>query len=168
VIKKLFRDKKQILALAPMDGYTDCAFREIVKKYGNPDLVFTEFVSVQGLIRATDKLIDILRYTESQRPIVAQLFGKEPEYYYLAAMLVCKLGFDGVDINMGCPAKNIAGKGGGAALIREPELASKIVRAVKKAVADYKNRSIDLSDQDDRNDLDGLYDLVEERKKEWG
>ncbi|MBU0975797.1 MAG: tRNA-dihydrouridine synthase family protein [Patescibacteria group bacterium] len=158
MIKNLLKNKKQILALAPMDGYTDCAFREIVKKYGNPDLLFTEFVNAQGLIRATDKLVDILRYTEIQRPIAAQLFGREPEYFYQAALVVCKLGFDGIDINMGCPAKNIAGKGGGAALIREPELALDIIKAVKQAVADYRER---LSDQND------LVDLIEKKKKEW-
>ncbi|MBN2015391.1 tRNA-dihydrouridine synthase [Candidatus Dojkabacteria bacterium] len=131
--------KKGLVCLAPIDGYTDCAFREIVKRYGNPDLLFTEFVNCQGLIRATDKLIDILRYTEFQRPIIAQLFGKEPEYFYKASLLLCHLGFDGIDINMGCPAKNISSKGGGAALIKEPELAQEIIFSVKKAVKEYKS-----------------------------
>jgi tRNA-dihydrouridine synthase B len=170
-----------LLALAPIDGYTDCAFREIVKKYGNPDLMFTEFVNVQGLIQAPERLIDTLRYTEFQRPIIAQLFGKEPEYFYKAALVVCHLGFDGIDINMGCPAKNIASKGGGAALIKKPKLALKIIGAVKKAVKDYKGDQIDQADQADLNgkyridrvdqvnkdyraDLDKL---VKEKVKEW-
>jgi tRNA-dihydrouridine synthase B len=139
------------LVLAPIDGYTDCAFREIVKKYGNPDMMFTEFVNAQGLIRATDKLIHILRYTENQRPIIAQLFGKDPKYFYKAALLCSQLGFDGIDINMGCPAKNIASKGGGAALIKKPKLVLRIIEAVKKAVKDYKDDQVDLDDQNDQN-----------------
>lgn len=152
-------DNKPVLALAPMDGFTDCAFREIVKKYGKPDLVFTEFVNCQGLIRATDKLINILRYTEFQRPIIAQLFGRDPDYFYKASLIICKLGFDGVDINMGCPAKNIASKGGGAGLIRKPELAVKIINAVKKARRDYQN---------DQLCPVLVQGLIDRRVREWG
>lgn len=128
-----------ILALAPLDGYTDCAFREIVKKYSNPALLFTEFVNCQGLIKAPERLLDTLRYTEFQRPIIAQLFGSNPEYFYKASLVISHLGFDGIDINMGCPAKNIASKGGGAALIKKPKLALEIIRAVKKARSYYQN-----------------------------
>lgn len=150
-----------ILTLAPLDGYTDCAFREIIKKHGKPDLVFTEFVNCQGLIRAFERLIETLRYTEFQRPIIAQLFGKDPEYFYKASLVVCHLGFDGIDINMGCPAKNIANKGGGAALIQKPKLALEIIKAVKKARSAYTN------DRDDLDDLHDLIDMVNKKIDEW-
>ncbi len=131
-----------ITALAPMDGYTDCAFREIVKKYGAPDFLFTEFVSAQGLVKQFEKFANTLQYTEFQRPIIAQLFGTDPKYFYLASLILCKLGFDGIDINMGCPAKNISLRGSGAGLIKNPKLALKIIEAVKKARDDYKKSEI--------------------------
>lgn len=159
--------KKQILALAPLDGYTDCAFREVVKKYGNPDFMFTEFVNCQGLIKAPEKLIDTLRYTEFQRPIIAQLFGKEPEYFYKASLLICQLGYDGIDINMGCPAKNVASKGGGAALIKNPRLALEIIKAVQKARSDYKNDRNGRNDRIERNDLRELISIVKRKVREW-
>jgi len=150
---------KPILALAPMDGYTDCAFREIVKKYSNPDLLFTEFVNCHGLFKAFDKLANTLRYNEKQRPIIAQLFGKEPEYFYKSALILCLLGFDGIDINIGCPAKNVAQKGGGAALIKKPLLAVEIIRSVKKAIKDYSKGKYDLDPK--------IYKAIKIKVKEW-
>lgn len=158
---------KKVLALAPMDGFTDCAFREIVKKYGNPDLLFTEFVNAQGLLRAPDRLIETLRYTESQRPIIAQIFGKDPRYFIEATRVVCSLGFDGVDINMGCPAKNIASKGGGAALISSPDLALEIIRAVKEGVDSYRKKGSSLSDLIDMEEKTDLEKLVENTIRKW-
>ena len=162
-----FGINKKVLALAPMDGFTDCAFREIVKKYGNPDLLFTEFVNAQGLLRAPDRLIETFRYTENQRPIIGQLFGKDPEYFYKATIIVCSLGFDGVDVNMGCPAKNIASKGGGAALISSPDLALKIISAVKDGVKKYKEMGNNLNYLSDIDENNGLKELVEEKIRNW-
>jgi tRNA-dihydrouridine synthase len=132
-----FNFKKPLLALAPMDGVTDAAFRFITKKYGDPDLIFTEFTHVHGLCVAGDKLLHHFFYDEIERPIIAQIYGKEPEYFYHATKIVCALGFDGVDINMGCPAKTVSASGAGAGLIRTPELASEIIRQTKKAVEDW-------------------------------
>lgn len=134
-IKDLY--KFPIVGLSPMDGITDVAFREITKKYGKPDVLFTEFVHVMGLCFAAQNLLKTLEYTEFQRPIIAQIFGKEPEYFYHAAKIVCALGFDGVDINMGCPASSVASKGAGAALINTPDIALAIIAETKRGVADW-------------------------------
>lgn len=125
--------RKPILALAPMAGVTDYAFREMVTKYGKPDVIFTEFVSCDGLCSAgKDKLLPDLKFSQKQRPIVAQFFGSKPENFYKCAQLVRKLGFDGIDINMGCPDRNIQKQNAGAKLILNPELAKKIILETKR------------------------------------
>jgi tRNA-dihydrouridine synthase len=129
--------KQPVLGISPMDGVTDSAMRYITKKYGNPDVIYTEFTHVHGLCVAGDKLLHHFRYDPIERPIIAQIYGKEPEYFYHAAKMVCALGFDGLDINMGCPAKTVEQSGSGAALIRTPELAKEIVLACKKGVQDW-------------------------------
>ena len=136
--------KRPIVGLAPMDGVTDAPMRYITAKYGRPDVMFTEFVSADGLKRVTggnklslasrNSLLRHLRFDESERPVVAQLFGGEPESFFEVAKLIVKMGFDGVDINMGCPAKKVAGRGEGAGLIKNHELAGEIIAAVKKGV----------------------------------
>jgi len=126
-----------VISLAPMDGVTDAPYRFIMKKYGDPDLTFTEFTNVIGLCRGADRLFLDFVYDDIERPAIAQVFGNDPEYFYHAAKIVAALGFDGIDINMGCPARNVAEKGSGAGLIRVPEIAKEIVRQVQKGVADY-------------------------------
>ncbi len=127
---------KPIFVLAPMADVTDAPFRSIIAKYGKPDVFWTEFVSADGLVRATPegkkKLLKDLEYSEAERPIVAQLFGSKPEYMEQAAKLVQDLGFDGIDINMGCPDKTIEKQGCGAAMIKNPALAREIIRAAKR------------------------------------
>jgi tRNA-dihydrouridine synthase B len=131
---------KPIIGLAPMDGLTDYAYRQIHAKYGKPAVMFTEFTNVEGMFLSThDHLLNDLRFHVDQRPIIAQIFGSTPEYFYKAAIICADLGFDGIDINMGCPAKNVAHHGGGAALIAKPELAKQIVRSVKEGVKDWAN-----------------------------
>ena len=121
------------MALAPMADVTDAAFRRIIAKYGKPDVMFTEFVSCDGLCSGGRKnLLPILKYTEKERPIVAQVFGAKPENFYQSAKLIKKLGFDGIDINMGCPDKKVLKQGAGAALINNPKLAREIIRQTKK------------------------------------
>jgi nifR3 family TIM-barrel protein len=135
---------KPIIALSPMDGVTDAAFRYITAKHGGPDLHLTEFVNVEGLARNAAVMLDDFIYSEIERPIVAQIYGSEPESFYKIAVIVCELGFDGIDINMGCPAKNVAARGCGAALIRNPSLAKEIIRQVKRGIQDWVDgRSID-------------------------
>jgi tRNA-dihydrouridine synthase B len=128
-----------IIALAPMDGVTDAPYRKIHAEIGRPAITFTEFTNVQGLWRGDIRLLDAFIYDEAERPVVAQLFGSTPEDFYRATIMVCALGFDGVDINMGCPSKCVAGKGGGAGLIRTPLLAQEIIRQTKRATEDWAN-----------------------------
>lgn len=117
-----------------MDGVTDEPFRLVQCQIAKPDLIFTEFVSAEGIAHGAKKLFNTLKYSEAERPIIAQLFGKDPESFAIAAKKIVELGFDGVDINMGCPAKTVTQHGSGAALISKPELALEIINAVKKVV----------------------------------
>ncbi len=128
---------KPIIGLSPMDGVTDQPFRFITKKYGRPDVVITEFTAASGLARNAIKLLRDFTYDESQRPIVAQIFGNEPEAFYVTALMVCALGFDGLDINMGCPAKNVSQSGSGAALILTPKLAQELIAACQRGIQDW-------------------------------
>ncbi|MBI4836543.1 MAG: tRNA-dihydrouridine synthase [Candidatus Abawacabacteria bacterium] len=126
-----------ILGLSPMDGVTDAAFRFIVAQCGKPDLLITEFVSVEGMnVGNPEKVFLPFLYDEIERPIVAQVFGTNIDAFYQAAIMVHHMGFDGIDINMGCPAKNVSAKGAGAGLIRTPDLAREIIRAVKQGAHD--------------------------------
>jgi tRNA-dihydrouridine synthase B len=129
--------KGPIIGLSPMDGVSDAPFRYITHKYGSPDATFTEFVHVIGICRGGERLWQDFIFADRERPISAQLFGTETEYFYHAAKIAAEMGFDGVDINMGCPARSVAEHGAGAALIRTPELAKEIVKAVQKGVKDW-------------------------------
>ncbi len=126
--------KKPIFCLAPMADVTDCAFRQIIAKYGKPDVFWTEFVSADGLAHtaAREKLLIDLKFSENERPIVAQIFGSNVENIRSASALCKELGFDGIDINMGCPDKSIEKQRAGAAMIKDPKLAKKIIQAVKE------------------------------------
>jgi len=130
---------KYIVGLSPMDGITDAAFRLTQVEISKPDLMFTEFVSAEGIAHNAIKLFDQLLYSQKERPIIGQLFGKDPDSFYLATIILCHLGFDGIDINMGCPAKKVTQHGSGAALIENPKLAGEIIIATKKAISDYQN-----------------------------
>lgn len=145
---------RPFFCLAPLADVTDAAFRRVIAKYGKPNLMWTEFVSVDGLCYALRSLAcppEFLRrrgeggfaamkhpllrdfmYTAAERPIVAQIFGSKPENFYKVAELIQKLGFDGIDINMGCPDRNVEKQGGGAAMIKSPELAQEVVRATQE------------------------------------
>ena len=125
--------KKPILCLAPMADVTDCAFRQIIAKYGKPDIFFTEFVSADGLCSAgREKLLVDFIYSENERPIVAQIFGSNRDNIRDASKLCKELGFDGIDINMGCPDKSVEKQCSGAAMIKDPELAREIIRVAKE------------------------------------
>src|SRR5438445_68188 len=126
-----------IIGLSPMDGVTDPAFRFIVARHGKPDVQVTEFVNVDEVCHGGEAAWQQLQYAEIERPIVAQIYGADPDKFYQVAQLVCELGFDGVDINMGCPSKNVSARGCGAALIRNPVLAREMIRAVHAGVADW-------------------------------
>ncbi len=129
--------KRPVIALAPMADVTDASFRRIIAKYGKPDVMWTEFVSADGLCsKGRDHLLHDLWFDESERPIVAQLFTGNPDNMREAAKLVRELGFDGIDINMGCPSKDIEKSGAGACLINNPELAVALINAAKEGAGD--------------------------------
>jgi nifR3 family TIM-barrel protein len=127
--------KKPILALAPMEDVTDTVFRQVIAACGRPDVMFTEFTSVEGIQSVGQaKVIHRLQYTENERPLVAQIWGVTPQDYFKTGMLVKELGFDGLDINMGCPVKNVIKQGACSALIKNPSLAKEIICAAKEGV----------------------------------
>ncbi len=126
-------ENKPIFALAPMADVTDAAFRRVIAKYGKPDITWTEFVSCDGLCSVgKPKLLKDLWFSDAERPIVAQFFGAKPENFYRCAKLALELGFDGIDINMGCPDRSINKQMAGADLMNNPELAKMIIRETKR------------------------------------
>src|SRR5688572_15438574 len=121
-------------ALAPMAGMTDTAFRRLVKRHGGCGLVVTEMVSSEGLVRGIDRTLEYAEYTEEERPVSIQIFGGEPEKMAAAAQIVEGMGADIVDVNMGCPVPKIAKHNAGCSLMREPDHAANVVRAMARAV----------------------------------
>jgi nifR3 family TIM-barrel protein len=138
ILKVMVRDfwqhlEKPFFVLAPMADVTDAAFRRIVAKYGKPDVMFTEFVSADGLLSAGRKALERnLKYDDTERPIVAQVFTSSIDNMEKIAAYVSGLGFDGLDINMGCPDKSVEKQGAGAALMRNYSLAREIIKAAKR------------------------------------
>ncbi len=142
-----------------MADVTDAPFRRMIAKYsaherkdgtiGGPDVMWTEFVAADGLVRATpegkEKLMADLIYSEEERPIVAQLFTSNPEHMEYAANLVRELGYDGIDINMGCPDRSIEKQGCGSAMIKNPKNAREIIRAAKKGARMGESEGIPVS-----------------------
>ncbi len=130
------RLNRPFFALAPMDDVTDAAFRRMIATYGHPDVMWTEFVSADGLCHPVGRaaILPKLLFDERERPVVAQLFSAFPEKMFGAAKLVAELGFDGVDINMGCPDKAINKQGAGAACILDFGKAQDLVRAAQEGV----------------------------------
>lgn len=128
--------KRPFFVLAPLANVTDYAFRQFIVRYRKPDVLWTEFVAADGLChpKGREALIRDLKFSENERPIVAQLFTSHPDKMFEAAKLVKELGFDGVDINMGCPDRNVMKQGAGAACIKDPALAQEVIRAAMAGV----------------------------------
>jgi len=124
---------KPIKVLAPMEDVTDTVFRQLIAKWAPADVYFTEFTNAEGLGSAgKSKVMYRWKYTEKERPLVAQIWGLDPQMHYKSAKMAEDLGFDGVDINMGCPVKKIVKKGACSALIENPGLAKEIIQATKE------------------------------------
>ena len=145
--------KKPFFVLAPMADVTDAAYRKLIAEIGKPDVTWTEFVSADGLYHtrelkklpdAENPLMRDLLYTGAERPIVAQLFSSKPEMMEYAAKLCAELGFDGIDINMGCPDKSIEKQGCGAAMIKNPALAKEIIESARKGFAEGSKKEYDV------------------------
>jgi len=121
------------VCLSPMAGVTDSAFRQICKQHG-ADAVFTEMASANMMLSAPARSQAFLRYEEWERPIICQIMGGEPGIMAEAARMIEDMGFDGVDVNMGCPEKKIVGNSCGSSLLRDADTASRIVEAMNLAV----------------------------------
>ena len=127
--------KRPFLILAPMEGVTDIIFREIVDTAGRPDLFYTEFTNVSSYAseKGRANALERLEIREAEKPIIAQIWGKNPEHFSVISSALESLGFSGIDLNMGCPDKNVNRAGGGAAMIRTPELAVECFRKAKES-----------------------------------
>ena len=121
------------LVLAPIAGFTDSPFRKICVSHGC-GLTMTELISAEGIVRKNKKTMDLLKFTDGERPFAIQIFGRKPETMAAAAEVVETLSPDIIDINMGCPARKVVGSGNGASLLREPQLVNKIADAVVKKI----------------------------------
>lgn len=126
---------KPFFILAPMEAVTDVVFRHVVAKAGGPDIFYTEFVSTDGYCspKGNHSTKGRLAFTDDEHPMVVQIWGEKPENFRQMALGMKELGFKGIDINMGCPAKDVVKKGAGSGLIRTPELAAEIIAATKEA-----------------------------------
>ena len=128
--------KRPIVALAPMAGVTDASYRQLIKRIAPEVIVFTEFLSTDAIHYGAKKTLEMLNFDPSlERPFIVQVFGHDPEHFLSAAKVIEDLGADGIDINMGCPAAKVVSSCHGSALIREPDLAARLVEATVKAVS---------------------------------
>lgn len=179
--------------LAPMDDVTDTVFRHVVAKAAAPDVYFTEFTNTKAYShpKGRKSLTSRLFYSQDEQPIVAHIWGNEPANFAIMAKDMKKLGYKGIDINMGCPAQNVVKKGRGSGLIKRPELAAEIIQAAKEGglpvsvktrlgyydVEEYKewishilrqdivNLSIHLRTKVEMSDCDAHWELIPEIKK---
>lgn len=126
---------KPIIGLAPMEGYSDSAFRQICKHINPSIITYTEFTSADGLCYNSAKVRKKLAFHPSEKPIIAQIFGKTVAHFTEAAKCCQDMGFDGIDLNMGCPAKKVVRSEHGVALRKKPELAFQLIEAVANAVS---------------------------------
>lgn len=124
---------KPFFVLAPMEDVTDVVFRHVVKEAGAPDVYFTEFTNSDSFCHpdGKDSVRGRLAFTEDEQPIVAHIWGDNPEYFKEMSIALAEMGFKGLDINMGCPVPNVAGRGKGSGLILRPEVAAELIAAAK-------------------------------------
>src|SRR5690606_20178960 len=128
---------KPFFVLAPMDDVTDTVFRQLIAELAPPDLFFTEFVNVDALqSRGREATLKRLKFTASEQPLIAQIWGKNPENFYKTAKELVKMGFDGVDLNFGCPDKNVVRNNTCSALIKPEnrEVAIEIIKATREGL----------------------------------
>lgn len=128
---------KPIYGVAPMADMTDSSFCETIREIGGADVVFREMVSSEAVVRDNEKTLGMTDFVDAERPIVQQIFGADPLTMARAAEIVMKhAGPEGIDINMGCPVYKITSNFNGAALMKDPDLAARIVREMKSAIGD--------------------------------
>ena len=116
-----------------MAGVTDAAFREMLARYGKPDVIWTEMVSVVGIrVRGEENFENEMKFSFTEKPVVVQFFGADPKDFLMCGEIAERRGFDGIDINMGCPDQGVEKQGAGACLIKSPTLAKEILAAAKE------------------------------------
>src|SRR5690625_2069429 len=194
MMNNFWRDlPRPFFILAPMEDVTDVVFRHVVSEAARPDVFFTEFTNTESYCHPKGKqsVRGRLTFTEDEQPIVAHIWGDKPEYFRQMSIGMAELGFSGVDINMGCPAHNVAPKGKGCGLIRRPDVAADIIKAAKAGglpvsvktrlgylevdewrswlthilKQDIVNLSIHLRTKKEMSDVDAHWELIPEIKK---
>ncbi|GAA0459982.1 tRNA-dihydrouridine synthase [Alkalibacillus silvisoli] len=184
---------RPFFVLAPMEAVTDVVFRHVISEAARPDVFFTEFANTESYCHpeGRDSLRGRLTFTEDEQPIVAHIWGDKPEYFRQMSMGMAEKGFKGIDINMGCPAPNVAPKGKGCGLIRRPDVAADIIQAAKAGglpvsvktrlgyteveewrvwlkhvlEQDIANLSIHLRTKKEMSNVDAHWELIPEIKK---
>lgn len=194
MIDNFWRDlPRPFFVLAPMEDVTNVVFRHVVSAAGGPDVFFTEFTNTESYCHP-EGIFSVrgrLTFTEDEQPMVAHIWGDKPEYFRQMSIGMAKQGFRGVDINMGCPAHNVAPKGKGCGLIRRPEVAADIIQAAKAGglpvsvktrlgytdvdewrewlthilKQDIANLSIHLRTKKEQSKVDAHWELIPEIKK---
>ncbi|MFW5689692.1 MAG: tRNA dihydrouridine synthase [Spirochaetota bacterium] len=147
---------RPIHALAPMEDVTDTVFRRIVARCGRPDVFFTEFIHTNIVLarrRRRPGVTPRLVYVSEERPLIAQIWGNDPVGYERAAARLVAMGFDGVDINMGCPVRKIRARGACSGLILQPSLAAELIAAAREGI-ERGRRELATSAHDTGNDRD--------------
>ena len=125
--------KRPFFVLAPMEDVTDTVFRQIVFTNGGPDVFMTEFTNTDALVsKGKRNAMQRLLFTNQERPIIAQIWGIHPKNYYESAKKIAEMGFDGIDINMGCPQRDVIKNGSCSALIKNHNLAKEIIDSVRE------------------------------------
>ncbi|MEC9012380.1 MAG: tRNA-dihydrouridine synthase family protein [SAR324 cluster bacterium] len=142
--------KRPIVCLAPMDGVTNSAYRQIIRSLSKDVILFSEFTSVDGLLRSEHVRLR-LDFEPCEQPFFMQLFGNSPDIFAEASRMVEDRGILGVDINMGCPAKKIVHSQHGSALMQDPDKACRIVEAIRKACSLEVSVKTRLGWKDDKN-----------------
>ncbi len=134
MIDNFWRDlPRPFFVLAPMEDVTDVVFRSVVRKAGRPDVFFTEFTNSDSYCHpeGKDSVRGRLLFTEEEQPMVAHIWGDNPEYFRQMSIGMAEMGFKGIDINMGCPVPNVATRGKGSGLIQRPDVAAELIQAAK-------------------------------------
>ena len=129
---------KPFTVLAPLDGVTDIVFRQMIVRIGRPDVLFTEFTSTEGIVstKGRNNVMQNLLFKPNEQPVVAQIWGTDPEKFYKTAQLVREMGFAGIDINMGCPDRTVIKNGACSGLIKNHTLTAEIIQATKEGAGD--------------------------------
>jgi len=138
-IRQKKKRRNNMIGLAPIDGVSDAAFRQMVDEKGNPSCMYTEFTTTEGLFKGRETLLHALDTHKTTTPLIAQFFGPHPHFYSYAFFIAAELGFSGIDVNMGCPDTNIVKKGGGAALLLNLPRGRKIIKTLLQAREEWKN-----------------------------